>query len=175
MNAFKILEIIRGGQSSPKVLENGDAYDSICRVIRKDGTIWHTAKYINTDHTRLYNGGILAESNGLAGLVCQSEKRGKYIRIFDAKFMGNIFQPDDWYDYNTLKSLIPNPNHNGSPIETNVLFHRGGYSQDNSQACITEYPDGYSSTMNEFDVGEKILITFGRQPGWIAPDFYHGK
>ena len=175
MNQYKRLEIIRGGQTSPKILENGDQYDSISRVIRTDGTVWHTGQYVNTDHTRLYNGGIIAESENLAGLVCESEKRGVYIRIFDAKYIDLINQPDDWYDYNTLKSLVPNSNHGGKMIVTNDLYHRGCIGFDGSKACITEHPSSYNTTMSEFKVGEKILISVGRRIGWIAPEFYNGK
>ena len=172
MNEFKKLIILRGGQTSPKILQNGDSYDSTCEVVRKCGTIWHTGQYVNTDHTKNYKGGILEESENMAGLICQSEKRGKYIRIFYSKFIDKIKNPDDWYDYNTLASITPNPNHNNKKIVTNVLYHCGGYKSDGSQACITEYPDNYSTTMQEFEVGEFILISLGRRHGWTPPEFY---
>lgn len=172
---MKRIEIIRGGQSSPMVLQNGDRYDSQAKVYDDTGELVHTAQYVNTDFTIGYQGGIIAESRDLAGLVVSNEKRGKHIRIFKRKYIDKVRTPDEWYDYNRLDSLIPNPNHNNEAWIELALYHRGGYRTDGSHACITQHPDHYPAVMDQFENGERVLIDLIRTPGWTAPAAYKGK
>lgn len=178
MSEYKRILINRGGQIKPLTLKNGDKYDSLIHLYNPDGKIIHTVPYVNTDYTiaAAGKGGIIAEGQDLGGIVGRRKNGAVAIWIVRREFIGRLKKLEDMtLPMTVIKSLVPNPNQDGTDIIDLAMIHAGGYYQDNSLACITNHPDYHSKLMNFFQVGETMEIDLVRNTGWTAPDFYEGK
>lgn len=173
---MKIVEFLRGGSPRPLRAEK-DIFDSIAKIYLEDNRQIFTCEYANTDFCFGYNGGILAE--GSYSYICgyrRDRSNKKVLFIFDSKYINKVNSVDDLKEpMRILPSLIPNPNHNGQKIITQVLVHsdseRGGYSH----GCQTILPIYYQKFIDLFAIDEKGLFRLCRSSAWTPPDFYQGK
>lgn len=180
---MKTVRIIRGGQSHPLILNNGDKYDSVGIIIDETGHKLYTDPLINTDHTTGYAGGILAEGVYYAIL---GDHKGKYRAL-------NIFKKIDGISLEQIKSraafvknpalrvlpsLVPNANHKGQFIITDVNDHAGGMDVydldgnlnskgwDYSHGCITHFSALYGKWVSFFKPNEIVRYVIERDPMW---------
>lgn len=172
MNKY-IIDCIRGAATQPiKALY--DTFDS--RIFIKEPKtekLLTTIKAVNTDFCNGYAGGILAE--GSYGFLCANRRDTgrKVLFLFQAEYLNEVNSLDDLTDeMRVLPSLIPNPNHDGKHIITNVLVHCDSISGGWSHGCITVYPDWWTTFILRFDIGDKGILRLSRAPEWIPPDYY---
>jgi hypothetical protein len=143
------LIVRRYGSPWPKVLKNGDKYDSTIDVYDRLGRHLHHVPYTNTDHTRRYRGGVLmpGQYNGITG-----PHRGKPALWLYRDSAGKAQRWQDiTLDMRTLPSLIPNPNHNGRHQMTYINCHPGGREWDWSHGCLTVLLDWWPDLIGLFD------------------------
>lgn len=173
---MKKLVIIRGGQREPLKKEK-DSFDSVINVFLDDSlTKYQTIQNVNTDFFNGYHGGILAEGK-YSGIVYDRADTGRRaIKLFDRKYLSAVIMDSNITEpMRIFPSLIPNPNHNGKAVITQVLIHSDGQQGGYSNGCITIYPDQWAEFIKLFQLGEIVDIELIRAPGWKAPDFYQGK
>lgn len=161
----------RGGNYFPFVRRN-DTFDSMITVKDKDGNNLRDILCVNTDFCNGYKGGILAE--GDYWFVCGLRTSGaKVLYLADLKYKDEINKKDDLQEsMRVLPSLIPNPNHDGKKIISQVLIHSDGYDGGWSHGCITIYPDSWSDFIKLFAIDETGLFTLDRDILWRPSDIY---
>lgn len=171
---MKKILIVRGGNTDPIILNNGDKYDSYIEVYKEDCTIELTVPHVNTDFTNLYNGGILSE--GIYAGIVGKHKGKKAINVFDFNAIDKVMEPSDLTEKNrTLPSLIKNPNNNMLPVIKYINIHQGGTEWDWSHGCITIYHNVWNDFINLFKNNDKVVIEIIRREGWSVPNFYQGR
>ena len=185
MNDKKIV-CIRGGKANPMILSNGDQYDS--RMLLYKSETGQAPYYFidgfencNTDpslqfldkKTWIMQAGILKEK--LYAFICiDSKKLGKCLWLFDSDHFVDVNKMIDIKEeYQTLESIIPNPNQGGKKIIKQVAIHKGGASEwDWSQACQTIYGPDYQRFIDNFTIGEKGYYELVRAEFWTPPAWY---
>jgi len=184
---MKTVETIRGGQEYPLVLDNGDRYDSVSLLHDESGKVLYIDPLVNTDFTENYHGGILAEGEYYA--ICGHHK-GKYkaLKLFmpiNGIGLTKIHSEGDFARYpevRVLPSLIPNPNHDGKSIISDINDHAGGTdsydlhgqlihgSWDYSHGCITRPAWLYGKWMSFFEPNEIVRYVLKRGKYWTMPE-----
>jgi hypothetical protein len=152
---MKRILINRGKSPKPIILDNGDKYDSVLKLIEDNESVLFHSDFVNTDHTNGYKGGILKEGS-YYGILGTRSTGMKVVKLFSRNAdINHIKTANDIAvaDY-VLPSKVSNPNHNGKKIMSYIQIHGGGLSWDYSHGCIT-LPN-YSG-YNEFDKLIKLL------------------
>ncbi len=184
---MKTVETIRGGQEYPLILDNGDRYDSVSILHNDADEILYIDPLVNTDFTENYHGGILAEGSyyAIVGL-----HKGKYptLKLFlpTAKVsLDKIKSESDFLRYpevRVLPSLIPNPNHDGKKLISDINDHAGGTDSydlhgriikgawDYSHGCITRPAWLYGKWMSFFKQNETVRYVLKRGPHYVMPE-----
>lgn len=171
----KIIEFLRGGSPKPLKAER-DIFDSCCTVFNEDGRTLYNTAYANSDFCYGYHGGILKE--GEYQYICgyRKDKPGKKVLyIFDRKYADQVKSLDDLTEkMRVLPSLIPNPNHAGNRIITQVLIHSDSEKGGGSHGCMTIYPVYYQRFIDLFAVDESGLLRLTRSSAWEPGEIYKG-
>lgn len=155
---MKRLEIIRNGQPKPKILKNGDKYDSILNVYEDDKLI-HKVEYVNTDPSNRYQGAGILKEGSYGGICFTHHRLGKSILLFKLDFFEDVKSIYDIRkEYLVLPSKVKNVNQNGRYIMSEIFIHRGGLEWDWSKGCITILKSEYDNFIKLFKESEKVLI-----------------
>ena len=135
---MKTIEIYRYDLTHPLVLANGDTYDSRIRVLDDAGTVLRNVDFVNTDATVNYCGGRLSYGDYYAIRGPHGKTGYPALWIFKSQNPASVHElVDVTAEMLTLPSEIPNPNHGGERIITEVHIHKGGLTWDYSHGCIT--------------------------------------
>jgi len=147
----------RKEQKKP-LIKKYDSFDSIMRVINQ-GEIIKIVPYVNTDFRNGYNGGIL--ECGHYWFICGLRNNGqKVLFLLDLKYMNQVNKLSDMTEeMRILPSSIPNPNHGGKKIITQVLVHADGPDGGYSHGCQTVYPDYWKDFIDLFSIDETGIYT----------------
>jgi hypothetical protein len=170
---MKTICCIRGGQVHPLVKAK-DSFDSKINVFDGDNQLL-SVPFVNTDFFNGYKGGILFEDNYAFICGTRSDTDQKVLFLFDQKYYDEVEKRSDLTEVmRVLPSIIPNPNHNGIRIITQVLIHCDGPEGGWSNGCQTIYPPYWKDFIDQFKTDEKGIYSLRRMDGWKAPEFYQG-
>jgi len=180
------IKAIRGGKSNPMILKSGDQYDSRFLLYEQkeshDSPVFIDAfENCNTDpslkfldkKTGIMQAGILKEKL-YAYLCIDSQKLGKCLWLLDTEYYNKVNNESDIKEeYQTLESIIPNPNQGGKKIIKQVAVHKGGQTEwDWSMACQTIYGPEYQRFIDHFKIGAKGYFDLIRSEYFISPKWY---
>lgn len=171
---MKRIVCTRGGAPFPMV-KKFDTFDSTIEIMQNELSMQSKfyVPYVNTDFFNGYKGGILDEGDYWYVCGIRSDTKSKVLFLADIKYRDNIKVYSDLKEvHRILPSLIPNPNHNGQMIITQVLVHSDGLDGGWSHGCQTVYPLYWKSFIDQFEINETGVYTLVRSPYWRPTDIY---
>jgi len=157
--------IFRKGKSEKNyTCLNGDVYDSTCEVYDELGNCIFRSDYANVDHTIGYKGGKVAPGIYYAVKGLREDKGYECMFLFNYIitppfiFLASMLTEK----MRELPSSVPNPNHDGQYIITQVLIHPGGRKWDYSHGCFTLLNYGgiyeFDRFINLFTLNEVVTV-----------------
>ena len=179
---MRIVDIMRGGSSSPINLKCGDKYDSLIQVYENDKIIY-TSQHLSTIPSRcltiasekIFNQdeyplhGVLADDT-YAGIWTNSSQLGNHFVLFQSNLFNKISNASQLtYEMEIFNSVKNNPSMNNKMKVSQNCIHSGGYLSNFSEGCLTFYPDDFIEFQKLWKYNDKVYVNLTTMKNYQYP------